>query len=444
MRITTVAARVGVAFVVASVVAASGSVPLAGATAARTGLNVRVTPSSSLMDTALSIRVSGLRPNQQGTLRVTSVDAQGLMWSSDATFVADQLGVINPARLAPTVVPPGSYHGVRAMGLIESMEPPAPALGSGYSWGNASQAFVVTASVRGQHSVSTTVERSAIGAGVSVTPEALSTVGFFGQFWQPAPAMAKRPAILVFGGSGGGVGGLVPSQLAAHGYPTLAIAYFKEPGLPAALANIPLEYFVRALTWLGAQPDVDPRHIYVLSASRGTEAALLLGANFPNLVSGVIAEVPSNVPLCAFPTGCPTPAWTLSGRPLPFTTQFNNPAPTDNPAAVIPVERIRGPMLLTCGGTDQVWNSCPYAQAIMARLRTNHDPQPHVLLSYPHGGHGISGLVPYEPGGFNSSGSAGFGTVLTGATADANSIAIEQLWPKVLGFLADPASARSS
>jgi dienelactone hydrolase len=367
-------------------------------------------------------------------------------WSSDATFVVDQHGVINPARAAPVRVPPPSYDGVRAMGLIESMRPSNSALESTsgyYLWGTAPQAFVFTVSTGGQHAVSATVERSATAAGVSVTPEALSAVGFFGQFWQPAPGTAKQPAILAFGGSEGGVGGLVPSQLASQGYPTLAVAYFGEPGLPATLANIPLEYFVRALSWLATQPDVDPHHIYVLSGSRGSEAALLLGADFPNLVAGVIASVPSNVANCSYPTGCSAPAWTLNGQPLPYTSQFNNPAPTDNPAAVIPVERNSGPILVVCAGTDQVWDSCLYASAIMTRLGVNHD-QPHVLLAYPNGGHGIAGLVPYEPGGFNSLPPVSTGRSTSGATPAANSITLEGLWPKVLAFLAKPTLVRSS
>ena len=45
-----------------------------------------------------------------------------------------------------------------------------------------------------------------------------------------------------------------PDLIASHGFPALAVAYFDEPGLPCALQNIRLEYFVRAIQWLRAQP----------------------------------------------------------------------------------------------------------------------------------------------------------------------------------------------
>ena len=238
--------------------------------------------------------------------------------------------------------------------------------------------------------------------------------------------------MLVFGGSDGGLSGtLVAALLAAHGYPALALAYFNAPGLPAQLSDIPLEYFATALRWLRAQPQVDPRHVLTLGVSRGSEAALLLGAYYPRLVNGVIASVPSDVAICSYPN-CSGPAWTLHGRPLPYTFQFDNPHPVDDPAAVIPVERIRGPVFLDCGGADAVWVSCPYARAIMTRLAAHHDAYQHVLQAYPAAGHGVGSLVPYEP----AAATVTPGVNLSGRTPDANPDADAALWPRLLGFLA--------
>ena len=158
-----------------------------------------------------------------------------------------------------------------------------------------------------------------------------------------------------------------------------------------------------------------------------SEAALLLGAHYPNLVHGVIAFVPSNSSICSYP-GCGGPAWTLNGRPLPYTRQFDNPAPTDDPAAVIPVQRIRGPVLVACGGEDQVWSSCPYAGRIMSRLDARHDRYAHVAYAYPHAGHGVGLFTPYEPEG------------TAAAVADTTFAADQQarilLWPHLVAFLA--------
>lgn len=236
---------------------------------------------------------------------------------------------------------------------------------------------------------------------------------------------------MVFGGSEGGLDGqLLSGALAQAGHPTLDIAYFGMPGLPATLEDIPLEYFARALRWLARQPGVDPARIYVSGSSRGSEAAQLLGVYFPSLVHGVIAAVPSDVAVCSYP-GCHGAAWTLHGRPLPFTREFNTPHPNDDPAAVIPVVRIRGPLLLVCGGADKVWHSCAYAHAIEAELTAGNDPYPHPLYAYPDAGHGVGTLLPYEP---HETGPAN--DQLAGATASANETAKAMLWPHILSFLA--------
>jgi len=96
---------------------------------------------------------------------------------------------------------------------------------------------------------------------------------------------------------------------------------------------------------------------------------------------------------------------------------------------VIPVTKIHGPILLDCGGADLVWVSCQYGTAIMAALTAAHDAEPHALFSYPSGGHAVGELAPYEPGTQLNRGD------LMGSSRSANSLAVANLWPKVLAFL---------
>jgi dienelactone hydrolase len=163
---------------------------------------------------------------------------------------------------------------------------------------------------------------------------------------------------LVIGGSDGGLTTVDEAALlASHGYPAMALAYFRAPGLPRELKDIPLEYFARALRRLRARPDVDPRHAVVVGVSRGGEASLLIGATYPRLVHGVAALVPSNVVNPA--TDGRSAAWTLGSRPLPHIrpVDFGDPDPVRTPEAVIRAERIAGPVLTASGGVDALWPS---------------------------------------------------------------------------------------
>ena len=165
----------------------------------------------------------------------------------------------------------------------------------------------------------------------------------------------------------------------------------------------------------------------MLGVSRGSEAAQLLGVYYPDLVHAVIASVPSNVALCSYP-GCTGPAWTLHGQALPYTSEFDDPSPSAGPAAVIPDQRIQGPVFLDCGEADQTWTSCPYAQAILRLLDAHHDHWAHVLFAYPGAGHDVGALIPYEP--------ESPAVAATDPDYGTDQQARALLWPHLLSFLA--------
>jgi dienelactone hydrolase len=289
------------------------------------------------------------------------------------------------------------------MGPIWSMTPASPGTSSetAYFWHDPRpMTFTVTVTVNGTQVTQTSFSRSLSAAPVASSAQSLKADGFIGAFYQPTASASgqgrRRPAVLYLGGSGGGMpGSLLGVLLASHGYDALGVGYFGLPGLPSALANIPLEYFARALHWLAAQPGVDPAKIAVLGISRGSEAAQLLGVHYPSLVHAVIASVPSDAAICSYPD-CDESAWTFGGKPVPYTAQFDNPAPSDT-AALIQDQKINGPVFLDCGESDNTWTSCPYARAIAARLDAARDPWQHVLYAYPGAGHYVGAFVPYEP-----------------------------------------------
>lgn len=388
-------------------------------------VSVAVRPDSSLADQAVQIEITGLSPGELVNVQLTSTDAHGVPWQALAAYRADPGGDVD---LSTAAAISGSYHGISGMGLIWSMHALKPDPAGAYFWGDRPLAFTLAVSAHGTQVASASFQRKFSAGAITETMESLTANGFVGEFWHPANTTASRPAVLVLGGSEGGLpGALLPALLASNGYPALGVAYFAEPGLPQTLSRVPLEYFAKALRWLARQPSVDPARIAVLGVSRGSEAAQLLGAYYPTLVHAVIASVPSNAAICSYP-GCTGPAWTLHGQALPYTSEISNPSPTDNPAAVIPDQRIQGPVFLDCGEADQTWTSCPYAQAILSLLDVHHDKWAHVLYAYPGAGHPVGTLVPYEP--YSAAVVAGDPDYAT----DQQALAL--LWPHLLTFLA--------
>ena len=403
----------------------------------RTGsaLRLTVSPKESAFDAPLTISISGVKPGQQVTLGATSVDATGVKWSSSSTYVAGPSGTVNPATSSAVPGLGGSYYGLDPMGPVDFMTT-AAGPGSVYWWyapknmtddlvpleGSWSKplSFVLSAT-SGQAHASVTVKRGPV-LPVTASSESVAADGFYGEFWEPPAGQSSHVAILEFEGTGGGIDSL-GAQFASRGYPTLDIAYFDAPGLPQQLKDIPLEYFAKALRWLARQPGVDAKRIWIMGWSAGSEAALLAGIHYPNLVHGVVALAPSDVANC--------PWWTFDGRPVSCTTQLGNPHPTDRLAAVMPVGKIRGPVFLSCGAYDQDWDSCPSSETMMAELAAAHDTYPHELLRYPDAGHGIGLMVPYWPG------FASISNGLEGVYVVSNPVALADQWPKLLAFLHD-------
>ena len=392
-------------------------------------LRLLVSQVVSLYDVPLDIRVTGLNPGDKITLQLETSDRQ---WSARATFVAQQ-SAIDLNNVAPTS---GSYQGVDGMGLFEALASRQQDVFLPDSTDPV--VFTLTASAPGSRTVTVRLTRELAGPGVKCAQLNVSSNGFYGLYCAPAPHSGRRVPVLVFGGSEGGlVTAPTAELLASRGFPALALAYFDEPGLPNALDRIPLEYFARAASWLGAQPGADAQLLTAWGDSRGSEAALLIGAYFPGIVHAVIAGSPSSVvngPISlTHPVPYTDPAWTLGGQPLPVGLPLDDPTSWGDPAGVIPVQKIRGPVLLLVGADDGVWPSPAYAKAIMSRLDENHDRYLHQELVFPNAGHAVGGAFPYDVGTVIFT--APDATLLMGGTSFGNSVAETSAWQDVLAFL---------
>ncbi len=81
---------------------------------------VSVTPADGLIDEPRCIVVTGLAPDELVAISARTVRAGGVLWYSQATFMADADGVVDLTRDAPVG---GDYAEISAMGRIWSQKP---------------------------------------------------------------------------------------------------------------------------------------------------------------------------------------------------------------------------------------------------------------------------------------------------------------------------------
>jgi len=276
-------------------------------------------------------------------------------------------------------------------------------------------------------------------------PRAVSVDGFVGLFYPPAASGGRHPAMLVLGGSEGGLTGatVLGAPLAKVGYAVLGVAYFGAPGLPANLQDVPLEQLDRAIAWLRTQPGVDPERIGVYGVSVGGELALLLASRHPEL-KAVVAGVPSGLVWQGINLQSwePHSSFTARGRELPFVPYDSSkpfagvrdlydrslPLAAQHPDAAIPVEKIGGPVLLISAGDDQIWPSRQMSDDVMRRLDAHSFRFEHLHLDYPDAGHGVATPPSGDP-------VKAAGADALGGTTEGNARGRADMWPKVLAFL---------
>jgi dienelactone hydrolase len=367
---------------------------IAAACGGHTDVRLEATPRDGLIDAPLNVRATGVEG--EATLTVRAPDWQGRPWTATAPYKDGDV-----AHLLSNMLPAGAHRDARylSFGFVAPTH------------------YRLTLRQKGRVVAGAEVVRRPARNGVGLKTEALRRMGLVGYFCSGPPARVRRPAVLSLGGSEGGLPSTLEcGLLASHGYPTLTLAYFGLRRLPPGLENVRLEYLARALRWLARQPGVDPRKVVVNGYSRGGELALILGAVYPQLVHGVIAYVPSSVVNPGLVgTG---PAWTLHGRELPFLE--------------IPVERIRGPVLLVGAGADEVWPSGISVTTLADRLRRNGHTNV-TTLRYPRAGHAVAAAVPNLRNATIVE--SPNGTIFLGGSPDADARARVASWAQLLAFL---------
>ena len=363
-------------------------------------------PARALVTESLAIRVRGLNPHAAVTLRLCNRMADGVVLASEALFEADEDGTVDLTKQAPVS---GDYDGIDPMGLFWSRRPAEGERAAACSPVSSNPlTATLTATRSGSEVIVATVDRSFVSE--NVQSRDVRSDGLLGKLFEPKAA-GTYPAVLVVGGSGGGLywSQEMAGLLASQGYVAFALAYFGMEGLPKTLNQIPLEYFGKALAWLSGQPRVIADRIGAVGFSRGGELVLLLGANYPQIRT-VVAFAPSGILWPAFPsTGCS--AWTQGGEDIPFASTLTHEQWDEALAqgrarpdsldwyliplrdkqfadrATIAVEKINGPIMMISGKDDRLWPSSELTEFAVQRLEIKRFGHAVHHLAYAGAGH---------------------------------------------------------
>ena len=399
-------------------------------------------PAAAPIDQPVAVRVTGLAPGSIAALRTIAVDDRGHQWIARATYRADTLGTIEIQRDTALVAgdrglgPGGLFSGMQAEGDS------AVRMRFATREAAAVRTRVVLEDSTGAPLDTAMVERFFLAPGVREV--AVTDGGLRGHFFLPVDTPAS--GVLVLGGSEGGYADDVAALLASNGFAALSLAYFGVEGVPSELAEVALEYFERALAWLSAQPAVAKGGVAIFGTSKGAEAGLLV-ASRSAAVKAVVAYTPSSVAWSCICSGSPRSSWSVQGtgivavppappippapgEPVRPTANYLNRLRRAPVAASIPVEQIRGPLLLVAGDDDQLWPSLLMARQIMERRRARGGHAADRLLAYEGAGHLIG--KSFLPAG--STRIAG-GRIETGGTPAGNARAQADSWPRVVAFL---------
>ncbi|XP_069017912.1 acyl-coenzyme A thioesterase 1 [Embiotoca jacksoni] len=410
-------------------------------------VRLKILPSvRCLFDKLVQVKVEGLAAHKAVELRSKVVDDRGMVFKASALYTADETGRVDVSR-APSLG--GSYTGVEPMGLFWALAPETPH-NKLLKKNVLSPTLVELQALNketGELLASETNERGYMTEGMKRIPVQEGKIR--GVLFIP-PGDGPFPGIVDLYLFGGGLTEPRASLLASKGFVVLALAYQRYQDLPKNPANLDLEYFEEAVTYLRRRAEVKGPRVGIISISHSGGLAMAMSS----FLSGISATVCINA--CNANTVIPLHYKDIVIPPLPYVIKnvkftdsglldirdvLTDPSLETNKPSLMPIERASCQFLFAASEDDHNWNSALFAEQAAATLR-NHGKASFQLVTYPKAGHFLEAPhTPYCASGIHAAiGSA----VLFGGEPKAHVEAQLDLWDRVQEFFKSHLDSKST
>ena len=386
-------------------------------------IKISIKNDRDLYGTPFSIHITGLSPGEKVILSAFSEDASGSEWTTSSDLTATSRG---KTTLSFDDTPKNDPQGIDLYGYLSSMRPTDNS-NKNYRYDRENGIKIrFTATNSAGQSASSELVRYYSNPEAELLCDPLDVNGLKGFLYYPEDENRLYAGIILLSGAQGGLEKWLTRIIASHGYAVLALAYFNYQGLPESLAEIPLEYFEKAIEWMKTNEHIKKDGIGLVGGSKGGELVLLLGSRYDTF-KVIVAWTPA-AHVWQTTSLTPRSSWSLNGQGLPYVpfgytqedmenlqagklTSFNsfylsglqNADDSTISRAAIPVENIRATILLVSDTDDQCWPSSEFCNMIMQRLADNNFKYGMEHICTQNGGHTsfLPDLIPDLNRNFN-------------------------------------------
>jgi hypothetical protein len=421
-------------------------------------MKLKAEPVIALCDEKIDISISGLPAG--GKVRIDASMcfpwAAAARFESFAVFTADTTGTVDLSKHKPDS---GSYEYVDSMGLIASCTCKDPkAFGKiGKNVSLDKNLFIDITARCEQDTANVKLERL---FKVKEIQRQRITDEFVGELFYTENTDSKT--VMFLGGSGSGnldLLSLYAAPLASHGFNVLAVAYYGEKGLPAELAQVPLEYFDKVFAWLSKHPATRGKEINLYCVSKGAELGLILASKYP-FIAKVAACAPHAYCFQGLKFTKAVSSWTDNGKPLPFIRWKNRwffgyivscfiknkpfgftylyrkmlQNAKNKDEARIKIENAKADFLFFTSKDCNMWNTYEGSLELMETLRKSNYQHGYDLVVYDDAGepYAPAYVIPYGEGKLEIAPRL---VLSTGGTTKGNAHAQADSWYKAIEFL---------